>query len=154
MKEYHGRYFDDLTVGEKLLTPFRLVTKADVDQFAQLTGDNNPLHVDEEFARRTIFGKPIAHGMLTASITTGLVTSLGIFHGTVIAFLGVEAKFLAPVFFGDSLQAECSVEEKKEGNKPNRGNAVFLCIVRNQKSELVAETRWTLMLKRRPQSHV
>ena len=153
-QEYSGRYFDDLTVGETLTTPPRVVSKEDVYAFAELTGDNNPLHVDEDFGRRTIFGKQIAHGMLTASITTGLVTGLGIFHGTVIAFLEVHAKFLAPVFFGEALTAECCVEEKQEGAKPNRGNAIFFCKVVNQNNAIVAETRWTLMLNRRPKSHV
>ena len=149
MKQFRGKCFDEFNVGDKIETSYRKITKEDVLTFAKLSGDNNPLHIDEEFAKGTIFGRQIAHGMLTASIVTGLAAELGIFEGTVIAFMGVEAKFLAPVYFDDSIKTEIIVDEKKDANKVDRDVAVFLCRAINQDDTVVAECRWTIMLKRK-----
>ena len=65
MKE---KYFEDLKIGEHFETPRRTVTEADIVNFAGISGDYNPLHIDEEFAKKTRFGARIAHGVLTLSI--------------------------------------------------------------------------------------
>jgi len=144
-----AKYFDDFEVGDKLESPFRTINEKDVLEFAKLTGDSNPLHTDKEFAKKSIFGERIVHGMLTISITTGLVSSLGIFYGTVLAFVGLEAKFLVPVYFGDSIKTEITVIDKEKTPRTSHGKAVFLCRTINQNNVLVAETKWTLLLRKR-----
>ena len=65
-------YFENIAVGETWTSLGRTITEADVVNFAGMTGDYDPLHVDHEFARQTPFGKPIAHGLLGLSLVAGL----------------------------------------------------------------------------------
>ena len=68
-----ARYFDDLEVGDSFITKGRTITEADLVNFAALTWDTYPLHVDAEWASKTMFGERIAHGMLVLSYAAGLV---------------------------------------------------------------------------------
>ena len=83
-----GTYFSEFEVGQDFVSGGRTVTEADVVAFAGLSGDYNPLHIDKSFAEKTPFGKRIAHGMLSVSISTGLGQTLGIFEGTTMALMG------------------------------------------------------------------
>ena len=65
-----GRYFEEFTVGEVLVTGRRTIDGGDVSRFAGLTGDFNPLHIDAEFARTTPFGERVAHGILTLAVSS------------------------------------------------------------------------------------
>src|SRR5262249_2349876 len=96
-------YFEDLEVGRDWESMGRTVTEADIVNFAGLSGDFNPIHVDHSFAAETPFRKPIAHGMLVFSIASGL----GVHSPPVrtLAFLGVkEWHFRGPVFPGDTVR--------------------------------------------------
>ena len=85
-----GTFFEDVKVGEKYTSSGRTITETDIVQFAGLSGDYNPLHVDKEYARKSMFKQRIAHGALTFSVMTGLWDSLGFLRKTVIAFYGVD----------------------------------------------------------------
>lgn len=146
-----GLFFEDFNVGDTFVSPGRTLTESDVTLFAGLSGDYNPLHTDEEFARQTLFGRRIAHGLLVLSISTGLIARTGVLDGTVIAFLAIEQwNFRAPVFIGDTIACIQTVESKRETKKPDRGIVRFRSEVRNQKAELVQEGVRTLMIRRRP----
>ena len=82
-----GLYFDEFEIGDQCISQGRTVTESDVVAFAGLSGDFNPLHTDLEFCKRSQFGERIAHGMLVASIATGLANWTGIFEGTTLALL-------------------------------------------------------------------
>lgn len=85
----------------------KTISEADVYTFAGITGDFNPLHVNQEFARRSRFGERIAHGMLTAGLISAV---LGMkLPGPGGIFLGQSLKFLKPVRFGDTITAEAEV---------------------------------------------
>ena len=88
-----GMYFEEFELKQKITTPARTITEADVVGFAGLSGDYNPLHTNEEFAKTTPYGRRIAHGMLVVSIATGLADRQGFIDGTALAFreLFVEA---------------------------------------------------------------
>lgn len=144
-----GKYYDDLNVGDTEMSGPRVVTEQDVMDFARLSGDHNPLHVDKEYAERNMFRRQIAHGMLTASIATGMVSSHGLFYGTVLAFMQADSRFLAPVYIGDALMAQMTVLDKKETAKPGRGVIIFQCLVRNQNGVEVCDSTWTIMMKKR-----
>ena len=103
-------FLEDFQEGMSFETPERTVTESDVADFAKLSGDFNPLHTDEEFARGGRFGRRIAHGVLTLAILTGLWDRIGIISGSVEAFYGIsDLKFTCPVCFGDTLHAVIKV---------------------------------------------
>lgn len=81
----------------------------DIRAFADISTDHNPVHLDEEYARQTIFSGRIAHGMLTASLISAVIGEQLPGHGTI--YLGQSLKFLAPVRPGDAVVAEVSVRE-------------------------------------------
>ena len=130
-------------------TPSRTVTEADVVGFAALSGDYNPLHTDEEFAKAGRFGKRIAHGVLTLAILTGLWDRMGIVAGSVEAFYGIDGlKFTLPVFFGDTLHAAIKVVEKKE--RETNGIVTLSNEVLNQRGETVLVCNTRLVIRRKP----
>lgn len=144
-----GKYFEDLKIGEHFETPGRTVTEADIVNFAGISGDYNPLHIDEEFAKKTRFGARIAHGVLTLSIMTGLWARLGILEGTVEAFYGIERlRFTKPVYSRDTLHVEMKVVDKEE--KGQSGIIVLENTVLNQKSETVMVCTTNLLVQKRP----
>ena len=109
-------YFENLTVGDSWRSLGRTVTEADVVNFAGMTGDYDPLHVDHEYARQTPFGKPIAHGLLGLSLVAGLSSHFPCVR--TIAFLRIDSwEFLKPIYIGDTLHAETEVVAKKPNGR-------------------------------------
>ena len=130
-------------------TPRRTITEADVVTFAELSGDYNPLHTDEEFAKAGPFGKRIAHGVLTLAVLTGLWDRLGLLAGSVEAFYGIDKlRFTRPVFFGDSLRATVKVASKEE--RESNGIIVFTNQVVNQRGETVLVCDTKVLVRRKP----
>ena len=144
-----GLSYEEWDAGQEYVTAARTVTEADVAAFAGLSGDFNPLHTDEEFAKETPFRTRIAHGMLTAAVATGLVNAQGWFEGTTIALLEQTFKYKGPVRFGDTVHCVVRVAEKKETSKPDRGVIAYDVNVVNQEGKAVLESRWTCMMKRK-----
>jgi acyl dehydratase len=144
-----GKHFDEFEIGERFLSPGRTITEADVVAFAGLSGDWNPLHTDEEFAKRTPFRRRIAHGMLVNSIASGLGNQTGLFDGTTVALLEMVIRYKDPVLFGDTIHLELAVAEKRESTSPRRGVVVFETTVRNQRGEAVVDGQWVVLMKRR-----
>ncbi len=85
----------------------RTISEADVEAFAWVTGDANPVHLDEEMAARTRFGKRIAHGMLVGSFISGLLGSQ--FPGPGTIYMSQTMKFLRPVYLGDTIRVVATV---------------------------------------------
>ena len=102
-----GYALEELVVG-MTASYFHTLTDADVIDFADLTGDHNPLHLDEEFAKRTRFKGRIVHGMLTASF---LSTVVAIMPGPGTIYLSQSLAFHAPVRIGDTVEAHVTVAE-------------------------------------------
>ena len=144
-----GLYWEEWKIGAEFVTSARTITEADIINFAGISGDYNPLHIDEEFCRNTQFGTRIAHGPLVYSIATGLIFQLHLYDDTLIAFLGFDSlKFTKPVKIGDTIHARVEVIEKRESSKPDRGIMKRLLQVLNQKNELVQEGVQAFLLKR------
>src|SRR5687767_825761 len=100
-----GRFFEEFHSAEVIETAGRTVTETDVMAFACLSGDYTELHTNEEFARRTPYGRRIAHGALVFSLAIGLTTRTNLLEGTLVAFYRVDnLRFARPVFIGDTIR--------------------------------------------------
>jgi len=144
-----GRHYEEFEQDERLVTANRTVTEADIIAFAGLSGDFNPLHVDEVFMRSSPFGGRIAHGMLVLSIATGLANQLGVFEGTTIALRQMTTRFTGAVKAGDTIRLELSVQRRTPSSKGGRGTIAFGTAVLNQRDERVLEGEWEVLLAAR-----
>jgi acyl dehydratase len=144
-----GRTFDDFIVDEEIASGARTVTEADVVNFACLSGDFQPEHMNDEYARSGPFGERVAHGLLILSMATGLMNQTGIFEGTSIAILEVTTKFLKTVKFGDTIRAIQKIVGKKETSKPDRGVLSTRITVLNQEDQAVLEADLAVLVYRR-----
>jgi acyl dehydratase len=144
-------YFDDMPVGTRWVSGRRTITESDVASFAGLSGDFNPLHVDELAAAEGPFGRRVAHGALVLSMATGLRQQMGVFHGSIRAFLELRSwKFLAPVFAGDTIAAVTTVVSARETSKPDQGVVVQRVDVVNQDGTVVQSGEFVSLIGRRP----
>ena len=149
------QYFEDYTLDEVFVSPARTLTETDVVQFAGLTGDWHPLHTDAEYARGTVFGERIAHGMLTLSVGMVLVLRLGpdlYLPRGFIAMSGIDGlRFLKPVRFGDtihSINRVAALEPKDD----SRGILQYQSEIRNQRDQPVVVWTSRMLVARRPHS--
>lgn len=147
-KSYRGLPLDEFQPGLSFESPSRTVTESDTVLFASLSGDFNPLHIDEEFAKNSAYGRRMAHGALVQALMTGLIAQLGIFEGTVVALRRLDTTFKRPVFLGDTLQASIKVEERRELRGRDDGIVVFSTKMANQQDQIVAEGKWVVVLKK------
>ena len=109
----------------------RTIEQSDIQAFADVTGDHNPVHVDESFAQTTRFGRRIAHGMLTASLISSVLANKLPGEGSI--YLDQTLKFVAPVFPGDEVTARVTVTDVREA----RGIVKLETICLNQHNEIV-----------------
>ncbi len=143
-------YFEDFEVGQRFTTPGRTVTEADIVNFAGVSGDFNPIHMDAEHAKGTPFGERIAHGLLVLAMLTGLRQRMGVMDGTLIAWVEIRNyRFLKPVFIGDTIRGETEVVEKRETSRPDRGILVQRVRVLNQRGEVVQEGEFVTLVRRK-----
>ena len=147
-----GRYFEEFEVGDSMVSPGRTVTEADIVGFCGLSGDFNELHSNAEYAKQTMFGKPIAHGLLGLAMASGLAGRLGFLEGTAQAFMGLEWKFKGPIFAGDTIHVRATVVQTRAVQRLGGGIVVLSVSVLNQKDEVTQEGRWTVLMKSRPAS--
>ena len=132
--------FADIKVGDKA-SMAKTVTEYDIYTYAGVTGDFNPVHIDAEFAKTTMFQGRIAHGMLSAGfISAVLGTAL---PGKNTIYLGQELQFKAPVRIGDTVTATVEVLEKIEG----KNRLILRTTVTNQAGVLVTDGKATVMKK-------
>lgn len=117
----------------------KTIEQSDIDAFANVTGDHNPVHVDEEFAKTTRFGGRIAHGMLTASLISAVLANHLPGEGSV--YLGQTLQFVAPVFPGDEITARVTVREIREDKPIVKLETV--CV--NQREEIVLRGEATVL---------
>lgn len=141
-------YFEDAAVGDRYSTGGMVVTEALIAAFAGLSGDFFDLHVDDEFARGLGFPGRVAHGILGLALTDGLKNRAEYrFHG--VASLGWNWKFTGPILIGDRIQAEITVQGKRETRRTDRGILTLAFEVKNQRGEVVQQGTNELMVLRR-----
>jgi acyl dehydratase len=143
-----GRIFSEFTLGQRFETPGRTITEADIVAFAGLTGDYNPVHTDEVFAMETDFGGRIAHGPMGIGMAFGLASRLDLIDGTVIALLGVNWDFKAPLRPGDTIKVLIEVTETRDVKHPDRGLLGLGFTVVDQRGTTVQEGSARLLMRR------
>lgn len=128
-------HFDELTVGDCWTSRSRTITETDVVNFAGMTGDYDPLHVDHEFAASSPFGRPIAHGLLGLSFVAGLCSQSPAVN--TLAFVSIRQwEFLAPAYIGDTVHATTEVIGK-EDNGRRTGRVIWQRRLINQNGEVI-----------------
>ncbi len=146
-----GLYFEEFSAGQKIMTEGRTVSDQDIVTFAELTGDNNRIHLDEKFSQAGPFGRRIAHGLLGLSIASGLAWRTGILDGTVIAFREVdEWKFIKPIFIGDTVHAELNIIETKAMPRIGGGSVLITTELKNQQDEICMKGNWAILIMSKP----
>ncbi len=145
-----GLYLEDFELNVTHRTRGRTIEANDIDQFAGLVGDFNPLHMDEEFSRNSIFGGRVAHGPLVLSAAVGLMTQLGWIDGTTLGLLDMSWKFHGPVRLGDTIYAKVTPLEARPSRAPGRGVLKLGFEVLNQRDEVVQVGSAVLLMQRRP----
>lgn len=145
-------FLEDCAVGATFITPGRTITETDIAAFAGLSGDYNQLHTNAEFCKATTFGKPVAHGLLVLSITSGLTARLPLLTGlqnSILGLVNLECRWRAPVFSGDTISVRVEISDVTETSKPDRGIVLLNRTAQNQSGQDVMLSDWKLMIKRR-----
>lgn len=117
----------------------KTITEADIQDFARVTGDFNPLHLDQAYAEKTIFKGRIAHGVLSIGLISNILGNILPGHGTI--YLSQEVRFLAPVRIGDTITARVEVLEVV----PDKNRVKFRTTCTNQDGKVVVDgTAWAM----------
>jgi len=148
-----GKHYDELEAGQMIRHSLgRTITEMDNVLFCALTMNTQPLHVNEDFAAKTEFGRRIVNGLFTLGLAVGL-TVADLTEGTLVANLGYDnVKHPHPVFHGDTLYVETEVLEKRESkSRPNAGIVRFRHTGRNQDGTVVVEFERTALMLKRPE---
>jgi acyl dehydratase len=142
-------WFEDFRVGDRFGSPARTLTDAHFMFFAGLTGDNHPIHYDDEYARRTRFGRRLAHGLLLTSLTAlGASTLAPILEHSIVAFVEQSTRFRAPAFIGDTLKPDHEVVALER--KRSAGLLTLRVTLTNQRGEIVVEGEHRYLIAYRP----
>lgn len=124
--------YEEFTVGQEH-HEYHFVTQEEINAFAQISGDKNPLHIDPEFASKSIFGKPIAHGMFGLSLISA---ALGMnFPGFGTIYMGQDAKFLKPIFIGETVDIILTVKNLE----PEKKRLLITTRVINENNDVAIE---------------
>jgi acyl dehydratase len=150
--EMAGLWYEEFVVGHVFKHAVsRTVTETDNVLFSSLTLNMQPLHIDNEFAKKTEFGKPLVNSIFTLGLMIGIsVTDTTL--GTTVGNLGMtEVRFANPVFYGDTLSIETTVQSKRESqSRPATGIVEFVHRALNQHGQEVAVCRRSALMRKRP----
>jgi acyl dehydratase len=139
-------HYEDFRVGAEYTTGERAIDDASIRAFAELSGDFNPLHLDDDYSASTVYGGRIAHGVLGLAIATGLVSETHLTRGTLVAFLGLDWDFRGPLRPGDRVTAHLRVEEKRRTSRGDRGLVRLAVQLANQRGEVIQQGTWTFLV--------
>ena len=148
-------FADDLQIGQTFVGEKRSIGDPEFADFARMTGDAHPIHYDEAYASKTRYGKRLAHGLLVTSMTAlGATPMSQRIEEAMVAFVEQGARFLRPVFVGDTLQSHFEVSSVKQ--KAGSGKALVRFEVRlvNGRNETVLEGFHVYLLQTRPVGNI
>jgi len=142
MQELHGFYLEDLSIGQSA-SYAKTITEADVVLFAGISGDDNPVHINAEYAAETMFKDRIVHGMFSAALISAVLGTR--MPGPGAIYIDQQISFKAPVYIGDTVTATATVTEINQERR--RVTLETTCSV---KGKVVAQGVATNMVDRRP----
>lgn len=142
-------FFEDFRLGDRFRSPSKTLTDAHFLFFAGMTGDAHPIHYDDEYARKTRFGRRLAHGLLLTSMTALGASTLGPrIEDSIVAFVEQSTRFVSPAFIGDTLQPEHEVVALDR--KRSAGLVTLRVTLTNQRGETVIEGQHRYLIAYRP----
>jgi acyl dehydratase len=147
-----SKYYEDLEPGQHYRHAVtRIVTETDNLLFTALSHNDQPLHLDEEFAKTTMYGTRICNSLFTLALINGVTVS-DLTLGTTLGNLGYEEiRFPNPVRIGDTLRSETTILSKRESAKhPNAGIVIFEHVGYNQRNEVVVRAKRAGLMMKRP----
>ena len=144
---FHGKWYDEVKVGDEFGTALT-VTETHIVLGSGLFGDFNPLHVNEEFSKKSAFGGRVLHGPFTSALVAAPVGNY--FAGTAIAYLEHTCRFKTPVRAGDTLSTKWTVTAKSDKPKHGGGIIEMRCECKNQRMELAVEGEGKILVASRP----
>jgi 3-hydroxybutyryl-CoA dehydratase len=146
-------FLEDFSIQQTFLGPSRKITKVDILSFAALTGDNHPIHYDEDYAKTTRFGRPIVHGLHLMALTAlGASEFSQQLLDSMVALLEQQASFHKPVFEDDTVRSEFEVENIDHRPERKWGKISIKVRLINQRDETVLVGRHVYAIRYR--SHV
>ena len=144
-------WYEDFIPGTVLRSPPRTITLADIDRYADLTGERHLVHMDDAFARSVGFPGRIAHGLFSLALIEGLKAELKCFERSVAASLGWDkVRFAAPLLPGDEVHLELELVDKRESSKAGRGIATERGLLKRADGTLVTSGDHVVVLLKRP----
>jgi acyl dehydratase len=144
---FHGKWYDEVKVGDSFASSLT-VTETHIVLGSGMFGDFNPLHVDEEFSKKSMFGGRILHGPFTSALVSAPVGNF--FAGTAIAYLEHACRFKGPVRAGDTLATQWTVTQKLDKPRHKGGIVVMTCEAKNQDGDIVVEADGKILVGARP----
>lgn len=145
-----GRYYEEINVGDKIITPGKTITDTHITTIVGLAGFTIPFFLDEEYCKKTIFGGRIAPGRLTLLMMGALTEQSGVWDGTVIAMVGLtNVRIVRPLKAGDTLTVEMEFLDKRETSRKDQGLVTHRETCRNQRGEVVVQCEVVHLVKKK-----
>jgi acyl dehydratase len=144
---FHGKWYDEVAVGDGFGTSLT-VTDTHIVLAAGMFGDFNPLHVDEEFAKKSLFRGRVLHGPFTSALISAPAGMY--FAGTAIAYLEHTCRFKVPVRAGDTLTTRWTITAKIDKPKHKGGMVELKAVAKNQRGEIAVEADGKMLVSSRP----
>ena len=144
---FHGKWYDEVKIGDSFASRLT-VTETHIVLGSGMFGDFNPLHVDEEFSKKSMFGGRILHGPFTSALVSAPVGNF--FAGTALAYLEHGCRFTAAVRAGDTLKTQWTVTGKTDKPKHKGGIIEMKGQATNQRGDVVVEADGKILVACRP----
>lgn len=143
-----GFWYEDFEPERTFRAGSREITEADIEAFAAVSGDRNPLHLSDDYAAGSVFGGRVAHGVLGLAVATGLLNARGLTRGTLVAFLGLSWDFVAPLYPGTEVALALAVASRRPTSHADRGLVVLRAELESG-GETVQRGELKLLVRRR-----
>lgn len=144
---FHGKWYDEVNVGDSFGDSLT-VTETHIVLGSGMFGDFNPLHVDEEFSKKSRLGGRVLHGPFTSALISSPVGMY--FAGTAIAYLEHNCRFKTPVRAGDTITTKWKVVDKADKPKHKGGVIEMTAVASNQRGEVAVEATGKILVASRP----